>query len=66
MCFAIKQTLYLILSGAYLSVSSTPLTYLRSYLIALVLRDSVNRGMSAVKNVYKPIQLDCLLTRILS
>jgi len=28
--------------------------------------DSVNRGISAVKNVCKPVQLDCLLTRILS
>jgi len=29
-------------------------------------RDSVNRGTSAVKNVCKPVQLDCLSTRILS
>ena len=38
MCFANKQTLYLILSGARLlirSLSSAPLTYLESYPIAL-------------------------------
>jgi len=29
-------------------------------------RDSVNRGTSAVKNVCKPVQLECLSTRILS
>jgi hypothetical protein len=37
-CFANKQTSYLILSGAHLVVnlvSSTPLMYLGSYLIAL-------------------------------
>jgi len=39
MCFANKQTLYLILSGARSlvlnSVSSTPIIYLGSYAIAL-------------------------------
>jgi len=39
MCFASKQTLYLILSGAYLLVlnlvSSAPITYLESYVIVL-------------------------------
>jgi len=39
MCFTNKQTLYLILSGAHSlvlnSVSSAPITYLGSYVIAL-------------------------------